>query len=81
MTNDEPQDSETPARDEPRFVQLGRSFADDPTLTEQALITALDGLSLDRFRVVVFEVIGRRQLWQELVLLGVEPPPEPSVEP
>jgi hypothetical protein len=81
MEEQEPQDPDTPAADEPRFVQRGRSLADDPTITEHMLIEALDRLSLDRFRVVVFEALNRKHMWQELVDMGVEPPPEPPVEP
>ena len=74
----EDQEPETPAPYESRFV---RSFADEPTLGEQALIDALGGLSLDRFKVVVDEVLSRKAWWMELVEMGVEPPPEPSIEP
>jgi hypothetical protein len=81
VSDEGPQEPETPATDEPRFTQFGRGLADDPTITEQALIEALDGLSLDRFRVVVFEALNRKHMWQELVDMGVEPPPEPPVEP
>ena len=80
MTDDQgPKDSEDQEPEElPRFV---RSFAEDPTLGEQALIDALGGLSLDRFKVVVDEVLSRKAWWMELVEMGVEPPPEPSIEP
>ena len=62
----------TDEQEPPRFTRM---HADDPDPTEQMVIDLLVGLPLDRFRLVVFEALGRREL--DLAWLELEPPPYP----
>jgi hypothetical protein len=56
---------------EPRFV---RRFEDDPTPVEEVLIEALTLLHAERFKLVVQEAAGRKQLRAELAGLEIEGP-------